>query len=99
MYEPAWFPEKTAAAVSEAAGLLTALAGLLFLALRPARRRGRQPKAAAGPSVRIGLRYATQAVPRGGGRRCRAEFVEGRVGVGEAEWVDGCGGADECLRR
>ena len=30
MYEPVWFPEKTAAAFAEAAGTLTALAGLLI---------------------------------------------------------------------
>ena len=41
MYEPAWFPEKTAAAIAEAAGLLTALAGLLILAFRTPPRRSR----------------------------------------------------------
>jgi hypothetical protein len=30
MYEPIWFPEKTTATVAEAAGTLTALAGLLL---------------------------------------------------------------------
>lgn len=33
MYEPIWFPKKTISAIAEAAGMLTALAGLL-LALR-----------------------------------------------------------------
>ena len=35
MYEPAWFPEKNAAAITEAIGTLTALAGLALLMLRP----------------------------------------------------------------
>jgi hypothetical protein len=41
MYEPAWFPEKTAAAIAEAAGLIAALAGLLVLVLRTPPRRSR----------------------------------------------------------
>lgn len=41
MYEPAWFPKKTAAAFAEAVGLLTALAGLLILTFCPTLRRGR----------------------------------------------------------
>ncbi len=43
MYEPAWFPKKTAAAFAEAVGLVTAFAGLLILTfcptLRPTLRR------------------------------------------------------------
>jgi hypothetical protein len=35
MYEPIWFPEKNAAAITEAVGTLTALLGLALLMLRP----------------------------------------------------------------
>ena len=39
MYEPLWYPEKTASAFAEAAATLTAAAGLLLALLRRARRR------------------------------------------------------------
>ena len=39
MYEPVWFPEKTAAAFAEAAGVVTALVGLLVVLRSRGRRR------------------------------------------------------------
>ena len=39
MYEPAWYPEKTAAATAEAVALAASVAGLLWLLLRSPGRR------------------------------------------------------------
>ncbi|MFE0463876.1 hypothetical protein ACFW1A_31935 [Kitasatospora sp. NPDC058965] len=46
MYEPAWFPKKTATAIAEAVGTATAVAGLVLLrrsASRPGSARGLPP--------------------------------------------------------
>ncbi|WP_145909891.1 hypothetical protein [Kitasatospora viridis] len=55
MYEPVWFPEKTASAIAEAAAVVTALAGLLLswhwhrVASRSHRRGRRRDPGPAGP--------------------------------------------------
>ncbi|MDH6145194.1 hypothetical protein P3T35_007245 [Kitasatospora sp. GP30] len=42
MYEPIWYPEKTASAIAEGVAAATALAGLLLTWRRPARGTGRR---------------------------------------------------------
>ncbi|MEU0069869.1 hypothetical protein ABZ027_10075 [Streptomyces sp. NPDC006332] len=48
MYDPLWYPEKTASAIAEAVATLTAAAGLILAVLRRARRRGPRPEARRG---------------------------------------------------